>query len=101
MATRTTMNISLPPALKAWIDKQVVSGGYGTASEFMRDLVRESKRRARARREIEDAIEVGLNSGPPRVMTPQGWETLRREGRARADKLRRERARTTRRRKSA
>lgn len=36
-----TMNISLPDAMKAWIDEQVASGRYATASDYMRELVRD------------------------------------------------------------
>ena len=46
---RTTMNISLPAALKAWIDRQVEGKGYSTASEYVRDLLRrEQEQQAKA-----------------------------------------------------
>jgi len=31
-----TMNISLPDALKAFVDQQVQSRGFGTGSEYVR-----------------------------------------------------------------
>jgi antitoxin ParD1/3/4 len=34
------MNISLPPAMKRWIEAQVAAGWYGNVSEFFRQLVR-------------------------------------------------------------
>lgn len=39
MAT-DTMNISLPGPLKKYVEKRVSGGGYGSASEYIRDLVR-------------------------------------------------------------
>lgn len=36
----TTMNISLPDALKSFVDAQVDQRGYGTSSEYVRDLIR-------------------------------------------------------------
>jgi antitoxin ParD1/3/4 len=36
----TTMNISLPEALKAFVDQQVNERGYGTSSEYVRELIR-------------------------------------------------------------
>ena len=36
----TTMNISLPDMMKAFVEEQVQSVGYGTVSEYVRDLVR-------------------------------------------------------------
>jgi len=35
-----TLNISLPDNLRAYIDEQVASGRYQSASEFVRHLVR-------------------------------------------------------------
>lgn len=34
------LNISIPPALKSWIDHRVSEGRYSSASDYMRDLVR-------------------------------------------------------------
>ena len=39
----STMNISLPDALKAFVDQQVSTRGYGTSSEYMRDLIRKDQ----------------------------------------------------------
>lgn len=36
----STMNISLPAALKAFVDEQVAGRGYGTSSEYVRELIR-------------------------------------------------------------
>lgn len=45
----TTMNISLPESLKEFIDEQVTERGYGTTSEYVRDLVRKEQDRWRLR----------------------------------------------------
>ena len=34
------VNLSLPPALKDWVDTKVAEGRYSSASDYMRDLVR-------------------------------------------------------------
>lgn len=34
------LNISIPPALKSWIDQRIAEGRYASASDYMRDLVR-------------------------------------------------------------
>jgi antitoxin ParD1/3/4 len=36
----TTMNISLPDSLKSFVDEQVAQRGYGTSSEYTRELIR-------------------------------------------------------------
>ncbi len=43
------MNISLPDALRAFVEEQVRGGGYGSSSEYMRQLIREDQERRRLR----------------------------------------------------
>jgi antitoxin ParD1/3/4 len=45
----STMNISLPESLKAYVDAQVTDRGYGTSSEYVRDLIRKDQDRQRLR----------------------------------------------------
>ena len=45
----TTMNVSLPDALKSFVDERVSGGGYGTSSEYIRDLIRRDQERERLR----------------------------------------------------
>lgn len=45
----TTMNVSLPDELKAFIDEQVHGGAYGSTSEFVRDLIRREQDRQQLR----------------------------------------------------
>lgn len=44
-----TMNISLPEGLKSFVDDQVAGGGYGTSSEYVRELIRMDQDRQRLR----------------------------------------------------
>jgi len=39
-----TLNISLPDAMRKWIDEQISSGDYANASDYMRDLIRHDQR---------------------------------------------------------
>lgn len=45
----TTMNISLPDGLKSFVDEQVQERGYGTSSEYVRELIRRDQERVRLR----------------------------------------------------
>nr|SPS06240.1 conserved protein of unknown function [Candidatus Nitrotoga fabula] len=45
----STMNISLPDALKSFVDEQVSQRGYGTSSEYVRELIRKDQDRLRLR----------------------------------------------------
>ena len=55
-----TMNISLPDALKAFVDQQVAGRGYGTSSEYVRELIRMDQDRQHLRGLLLD----GLASAP-------------------------------------
>lgn len=46
----STMNISLPDSMKAFVDEQVASRGYGTSSEYVRELIRRDQDRQHLRR---------------------------------------------------
>lgn len=39
----STMNISLPDTLKSFVDQQVSTRGYGTSSEYVRELIRKDQ----------------------------------------------------------
>ena len=45
----TTMNISLPEALKTFVDEQVSQRGFGTSSEYVRELIRKDQDRMQLR----------------------------------------------------
>jgi antitoxin ParD1/3/4 len=81
---RSTMHISLPQPLKRWVQSQVKEKGFGTASEFVRDVLRrqqalENEARARVDAKLQEAID----SGPFTPMTKRDWQTIRREARKR------------------
>lgn len=58
-----TMNVSLPDAMKDWIDTQTKGGEYGNASDYVRDLIRRDRRRKEAIVSLQAAITEGVNSG--------------------------------------
>ena len=47
--TMSTMNISLPDTLKSFVDEQVSQRGYGTSSEYVRELIRKDQDRLQLR----------------------------------------------------
>jgi antitoxin ParD1/3/4 len=80
--TMTSMNISLPESMKQFIDEEVSNGGYGTTSEYFRELVREAKKR-KEEEQLEKLLLQALESGPATPMTKQDWEAIRNRGLAR------------------
>ena len=69
----STMNVSLPDELKAYVDDQVGEGGYGSTSEYLRDLIRRDKYRQQLRRALLD----GAASAPGPIADSSYFETLR------------------------
>lgn len=49
VSTMGTMNISLPDPLRDFVEEQVAQGGYGTSSEYVRELIRRDKDRVQLR----------------------------------------------------
>lgn len=72
----TTLNVSLPDTLHAFLEKRVTEGGYPTASDYLRDLVQEDQRR-KAQDRLDALLQEGLDSGPATPMTPQDWKEVR------------------------
>ena len=70
--------ISLPDPLRQFVEAEVVTGNYGSASELFREMVRErQKQKAQAR--LESLLLVGLESGEPIEVTKEYLEQRRRD----------------------
>ncbi len=58
-----TMNVSLPDAMKAWVEAQAESGRFSNASDYVRDLIRRDQDRQakidNMQRLVTEAIESG------------------------------------------
>lgn len=46
----TTLNISLPDSMRAFVEEQIAKGEYSTASEYIRHLIREAQKQAEKER---------------------------------------------------
>ena len=71
---KVTMNVSLPVPLKEYVDGKVDSGIYGSASEFVREAIREKLQRDQEREDARAALTAklleGLDSGEPILLKP-------------------------------
>lgn len=67
------MNISLPDALKSFVDEQVAGRGYSTSSEYVRELIRKDQDRQRLRQLLVD----GAESAPGAPIDAGYFDTLR------------------------
>lgn len=58
------LNLSIPPALKNWVDAKVAEGRYSSASDYMRHLVRRDQEAAMTETEwLRELVAEGLASG--------------------------------------
>ncbi|HEY6345255.1 MAG TPA: type II toxin-antitoxin system ParD family antitoxin [Bryobacteraceae bacterium] len=69
------MNISLPDPLKLYVEQQVNAGGYSSASEYVRELVRADQKR-KAKAHLEGVLLEALKSKPENATTAW-WSKLR------------------------
>jgi antitoxin ParD1/3/4 len=69
----STMNISLPESLKSFVDEQVSQRGYGTSSEYVRELIRKDQDRQRLR----GFLLAGAESSPISPVDAAYFEGLR------------------------
>ena len=72
----TSLNISLPESLRIYIHKQISAGRYGSASEFIRELLRRNQQ-WEASNELEARLLKGLKSGSATPMTDQDCADIR------------------------
>jgi antitoxin ParD1/3/4 len=69
----TTMNISLPDTLKQFVDLQVATAGYGTSSEYVRQLIR----RDQERDQLRSLLLQGAQSAPTGLADESYFASLR------------------------
>ena len=58
-----TMNVSLPDAMKDWVEVQTRSGRYGNASDYVRDLIRRDQERSGKIAHMQALVTEALESG--------------------------------------
>ena len=77
-----SINISLPDAMRSYVEEQVAQGSYSTVSEYFRELIRlDQKRKAQER--LETMLLEGLESGEATEITATDWEDIRQAVRSR------------------
>ncbi len=69
----STMNISLPETLKTFVDEQVSQRGYGTSSEYIRELIRKDQDRL----QLRGLLLAGASSPPAAPADTRYFEGLR------------------------
>ena len=78
-----SMNISLPDPLKQFVDRQISTGRYSSASEYVRELIRNDERR-KAEEQLEAKLLEGLSSVETKL-TATEWRAIRKDALAKVE----------------
>jgi antitoxin ParD1/3/4 len=73
----TSLNVSLPEGLKAFVKDRVAEGRYSTPSDYVRELIRSDQKR-QAQERLDQLLLEGLET-PAEEVTPEYLEDLRRD----------------------
>ena len=75
-----TMNVSLPDAMKEWVEGQAGTGRYSNASDYVRDLIRRDQERREKIAAMQTMVDESLASG----ISPNSIDDMMKEARRRA-----------------
>lgn len=82
-----TMNVSLPDAMKDWVEGRAETGRYSNASDYVRDLIRRDQERAEKIAAMQRLIDESEDSGVSSNTMDDILAAARRRLRASADGL--------------
>jgi antitoxin ParD1/3/4 len=77
-----TMNISLPDAMKGWVEAQSESGKYSNSSDYIRDLIRREQLREEKIARMQALVDEARASG----VSDRSLQQIRDEALVRFDK---------------
>uniref|UniRef100_B0T184 Putative addiction module antidote protein, CopG/Arc/MetJ family n=1 Tax=Caulobacter sp. (strain K31) TaxID=366602 RepID=B0T184_CAUSK len=81
------MNVSLPDAMKDWVEGRAETGRYSNASDYVRDLIRRDQERADKIAAMQRLIDEAEDSGVSASGMDDVLAAARRRLRASADGL--------------
>ena len=67
-----SIQVQLPEAAQSFVEKQVASGRFTSAGEFIANLVEQARRHS-AHERVERLLLEGLDSGPPIPVDRDWW----------------------------
>ncbi len=73
ICSMSTMNIFLPEGLKEFVDTQVGARGFGTSSEYVRELIRKDQ----DRQQLRGLLLAGAQSAPTAPVDANYFDALR------------------------
>jgi antitoxin ParD1/3/4 len=80
-----TMNVSLPDAMKRWVEEQAATGRYSNTSDVVRDLIRREQERAGKIAHMQRLVDEARASG----ISTESMAEIRNRALSQIDKRRR------------
>ena len=75
----STIPLTLPDSLKAFVESQVAKKGYGSPNDYLEALIREDQQKVE-HDEIEIKLREALHGAPAAPVTAETWEAIKQEG---------------------
>lgn len=72
-----TIHVSLPAPMKLWAERQVSTGHYSNASDYVRDLIRQDQEYQDKRETLIKALIAGENSGVSKRTAGDIWQGVK------------------------
>lgn len=72
-----TMNVSLPDPMREWVDQQIQTGHYSSASDYVRDLIRRDQEYLDKREILVQALIDGEKSGNSSLSIEEIWTSVK------------------------
>jgi antitoxin ParD1/3/4 len=72
----STISLSLPDELKAFLEAEAAAGGYDSTSALVQDVLN-AFWKEKAKAALEAKLVAAMDSGPPIEPTPQIWADLK------------------------
>jgi antitoxin ParD1/3/4 len=74
-----SITISVPEALRDWVEARIQTGAYADASDYVRDLIRHDQHETTENEALAMALAVGEASGSSDRQVPEIMASLREE----------------------
>lgn len=79
-----TMNVSLPDAMKDWVEGRAETGRYSNSSDYVRDLIRRDQEREAKIKAMQTLIDEAIEGGESDLSVEEIFDSVRQRARENA-----------------